>query len=408
MPSGSAMSGSLALLETCSDMVLQCSDGVIIPCIRYYCITTCEVIRNLVEDVELSHDALGRTAVPFPNVDSRVLALAIEVIHNIRTVPDLDEDTAPRALEGLRALGHTGLNAAITEHLWKRLCDAEFGAIQPHINELLHTRSVRLNVLRRLVVLRPLWTQFRGDVLARVAMTVKLATWMLPLLTKFYPAGPLFLHVLDALPLSVLDAPTTLSLFAAPGNATAYHPAEATDVVQALAKKFKQGGWDSATMGFLGALLSAMQVFDVAPHLANQVHGSVVLLDRTPVASMLLSVHERRGCLSRKMAPWLSLSVDWQAGRVDGRVSLDKVDYRSRYVRQCQLRLTAYAADAGCGELWFSYDNVHPGVPFSILQGRLHAGSMEAFRAVARDPSVQRLRVDLFYADHNVLHVSFF
>lgn len=400
--------GTLALLETCSDMVLQCSDGVSIPCIRYYCQTSCEVIRNLVEDVDLPHDAKGRTMVPFPNVDSADLAVATELIHNVRAVGQLDHDTAASALRGLRALGHSGLCVAIMEHLWKRLCDADFDLVQPHINELLHTRSVRLNVLRRLVLVRPLWTRFKEDVLSHVSMNVRLALWMLPLLTKFFPAGPLFLHVLDALPAAVLDAPTALSLFSAPGNATAYHPAEATDVVKALAKKFKQCGWDDSVQGFFVALLSATQVFETAPHLAHPVHGSIVLLDRMPVTSMLLTVRERRGCMSRKMAPWLNLSVNWLSGAVDGRISLDKLDDRGWYSRRCELRLTAYGADDACREAWFAYDHVQPLVPFAIQSGRLHAGCLDAFNAVVRGPRLRRLRIDLFYGEHSVLRVAFF
>lgn len=402
------MPASQALLETCSDMVLQCSEGAAIPCIRFYCIASCDVIRNLVEDVVLQKDDKGRCIVPFPNVSRTDLATAVEVIHGVRSVSKLSAASAPAALRGLRALGHTGMNTQIMQKLWSLVKDCGFPHIQPHINELLHTDVVRLDVLRRLVVLCPVWSVFSAKVLGEVCMDLRLAHWLLVLLSRAFPAGPLFRRVLDKLPLAVLDAQAALSLFTAPANASAYHPSEAVDVLGALVRRFETAKWDAPLLGFMRALLTSMQVFDIAPHVAVPLHGTIVMLERTPAVSVLLVVGERRNVCMRKVAPWLSLSVSWVAGTVDARIILDKLDDPGRFPPSCQVRLTAYEA-ARSTEVWYAVDHVHPAVPIQLqTHGRCSAGCPQSFAAVMRSQGVSRLRVDLFYADHSVLEKAFF
>ena len=397
-------------------MVLRCSDGRCIPCVRYYCLASCEVISHVAEDTELPKDERGRCIVPFPNVDSSDLALAVEVVHGARAVGTLDSTTAPAALRGLQALGHTALSLIMMEQLWCVVCGGSFVEVQPHINELLHTESVRHKVLKKLAELLPTWPEFSSKVLGAVSMDAELASYLLRMLARFFPAGPLFRRVLDLLPISVLDSRTALSLFAGPMNASSYHPSEVVDVLDALARTFQLGlatspaRWDVSLLDFMRGLLTAGQVFDVAPHVANSMHGSIVLLERTPTASMLLLVHEKKGVVNRKMAPWISLHIDWATGVVDARITMSKLDDVGRSVQRCQARLSVYGGEDGrSGELWYVIDPVHPQLTFSLVDdGRYGAGCVETFRSLARDGSSDRLRVDLFYGEHSVLEKAFF
>lgn len=402
-------------------MVLRCGDGREIPCVRYECLVSCEVLQHLAEDVTLHKDARGRAIVPFPNVDSADLATAIQVIHGITPPGELDASSAPAALRGLHALGHRTLVAPVMQQLWAVLSVSSTDLArdaEPHVNELLHTASVRLDVLRALVRACPTWREFSERVMPHVRMDLDLARWLLGHLVKFFPAGPVFLCVLDSVPTSVLTPESALSLFTPPG-AVSYHPPEAMDVVRALADAM--GGtqntdthnaqnthngsteaWVPSVLEFMRAMLAATQVYDIAPHVANSLHGTIVLLDRTPSASVLLTT-DRRGSVSRKLAPWLWLHADWGAGAVDVRISLDRMDDMARRARRCHVRLTAYA-NAESEEVWYVVSHVHPALEFwGVRDGQVAAGSADSFAGAVRKPTMTRLRIDLFYGEHSPL-----
>lgn len=399
--------GLPGLLESCADMVLQCSDGRVIPCVRFQCMTSCDAIRHVVEDVELRKDAKGRLIVPFPNVDSTDLAMACNVVHGVTAVSQLDEFSTPATLRGLRALGHTVLTDQILERLWSVLSAKDathWPDMRPHMCELLHTPSVRQDVLRQLARVCPCWPDFSSKVLGHVTMDVQLAAWILPKLCAFFPAGPVFTRVLGLLPAGVLTPDAVLGLFPASAPAC-FHPLEALDVVDALAAMFAARGWDKGLLGLMRALLAAMRVFDVAPYVANALHGTIVQIDRQPAVSVLLAVAERKGPVSRKLAPWLWLTTDWATGRVDARVELGRLDDAARRARKCSVRLTAYSATGDCAEVWYHVPTVHPAVWFRVLDaGQYAAGTPEAFAAAVRAGGLARLRVDLFYGQHDPLH----
>lgn len=391
------------LLHACADMVLQCSDGRVIPCVRFQCMTSCDVIRHVIEDVELRKDDKGRMIVPFPNVDSGDLAMACDVMHGVTGVHQLDEYSAPAALRGLRALGHSALTDHLLERLWTVLSSKEWLDVQPHMSELLHTPSVRLDVLRQLARLCPSWPDFSSKVLAHIDMDSALATWMLPRLCAFFPAGAVFTRVLDLLPACVLTMDMALSLFPASAP-SCFHPLEALDVVDALAAMFAAQGWDKGVLALLRALLSSMRIFDVTPCLAASLHGTIVQIDRQPSASVLLAIEEHRGPVNRKLAPWLWLTADWAAGRVDARIELHKLDDAARRARKCHVRMTAYDASGECADVWYLLPVVHPAVSFRVMDsGRYAAGNPEAFAAVVRSDTLARLRLDLFYGQHDPL-----
>lgn len=400
------------LLESCADMVLHCSDGRVIPCVRFKCEPSCEVIRHVLEDVVLEKDSAGRAIVPFPNVSSADLAKAMDVIHKVRPIASLAVEEPPMALRGMRALGHQKLIPKVLHQLWTLVACGTCPDILPYVNELLHTPAVRADVLRKLVLLCPTWPEFSSRVLGTVRMDVALATWMLRCLGEFFPAGPTFVRVLDMLPLRLLDASSALGLFTRPNNAASYHPQEALDVLVALATKFDEAGWDAGVLELMRALTVATQAYDVAPLVANNLHGTIILLEteahKTPLASVLVVVNDRRGAVSRKLAPWLWLHADWETGVVNPRIALGKLD-GTVTPRQCHVRLTAYARTGDCAELWYVVGHAHPLLPFNLVDsGRYAAGDVGAFRGVASGDGLTRLRIDLFYGTKNPLETPLF
>lgn len=404
------MEEALALLDRCSDLVLRCSDGTEIPCVTFQCVRTCEVIRHVMQDVPLSRDPRGRSVIPFPNVDSTDLALAAEVVHEVRAVDDLVADAIPSVLRGLRALGHVASQGPVMERLWSAVKGCSEAAIRPHLTDLLHTPSLRCKVLQRMVRLCPTWGSFSAT-LDHVLMDVQLAAWLMLNLSRRYPAGPLFTRLVGMIPAAVLDGNAALGLFVSPGVATAFHPAEAVDALETMGDTLGRcndsRAW-AGVRGFAGAMLQAMQVYDVAPHVANALHGSVVLLENCPMASVLLHVgtHKPLSTVSRKMSPWLHLYLDFQAGAVDALVTLRNLDDQARTARRCQVRVTAYAGDvadvaevAEVAEVWYDVEGSQFSVP---ADGRVVAGCPDSVRNAVRR-GLSRLRLDVFYGHHNVL-----
>lgn len=401
-----------ALLAQCSDMVLRCTDGRCIPCSRFHLVSTCEVIRNVMDDAIVEKDGQGRYIIPFPNVDSTDLALAVDVLHGIRPVHSLPGHATPAALRGLEALGHSAgkLVTQLREHLWMVVQGGSFVDIQPHINEFVHLSSIRSAVLRALVTLCPHWRDFKAKVLGYIDMDFTLAVQLIPLLSRFFPAGPLFCAILDRLPTNVMTATKAITLFTAPNNATSYHPEEAIDAIEALAAKFERGEWDGVLLDFFKGVLAASRVYDVAPHVANNMHGSIVILENRPYTSCLLSIFDRKGLVVRKMASWLTLDINWATGFVNARILMHKLDDSRRPARNCQLRLTAYTGTgvaAESAEVWYSFVNLNPYMTYTILDNsRAVGGCLDAFQAAVK--SARRLRVDAFYGADNILEKPFF
>ena len=399
----------MVLLDQCSDLVLRCSDGRDIPCIKYYCMSTCDVIRYVCEDVDLEHDDRGRAVVPFPNVDSSDLALAVELMHGVRSIASLDADTTSAVVRGMRALGHASILPQLMSHLWKHVGESWAGTML-HLGDLLHTETLRLDVLRKLVLTFPTWPEFSAKVFAPdvVAIDAALATFLVRTLSQFFPAGPLFVRVMDLLPTSVLTAEAAIRVFTESRAHAHFHPAEAVDVMEALARAFERGGWDALTLELLRGILVAHRVYDVVPQAAANMHGSIVMLESTPMTSMLLTVSEPKGPASRKMAPWATVYVDWCTGHVDARLTMCRMDEDGKMVRRCQVRFSAFTRGS-CAELWYDVRDVNPFMTFSVVtSGEYAAGNVDAFRNVIRSPLVTRLRIDVFYGGFDVLQKCFF
>ena len=398
------MAGNTMLLDECSDMVLHCSDGRSIPCVRYTCMTTCDVIRHVVEDVDLAQDGRGRFVVPFPNVDSADLSSAIDVIHDVRPVEAMCVSELAAALRGCGVLGHTAHTPLLLERVWELVKYGSYAQMEPYVSDLLHQSALRLPVLKRLMVLRSTWAEFR-DALEGIELDVSLAIFVLHTASQFFAVGPMFVSLLNMLPDGALDAESALSLFSAPRNALAYHPAEVVDVVEALCSKL--GSKLGSLAAFLRAVVVANQVYDVAPLLANGMNGTIIMLEHVPSVSLLCGVSERKGVILRKMAPWLSVSIDWNTGGMDALMVLSKLDDVGRMARRCQVRFTAYAGDL-VGEVWYVFTHINPRLTVSVRNDSAYAvGCTQTFRTAMRSACLSRLRVDVFYGESNVLEKAF-
>jgi hypothetical protein len=405
---------SPALVEEYSDMVIACDDGVVIPCVRFSCVTSCSAIAHVVEDTLLDTDPKGRGIVPFPGVDSNVLGLALDIIHGIRNVEELSESDCVRALDGFGILGHELNKPAVLARLWGLSKNADLDLVMRHADELLHHDTVRTSVLRRLVVLRPVWSQFTTDVLSKLTLDLSLAVWILRVLPAFFAAGPLFAFVIDRVPETNLSLASIMKLVYAPESALHLHPGEVVDVMRAVMTKVRQCGLDSGVSSMLSALVSASVMFDAVPYSANKVYGTTVMLDGFPCASLLLSV-DTPICVARKMSPWLTMTVNKLDGILDLCVAPCKLDDPGRFARNFDIRVTAYSktdtrTTPATQEVWFEAKDVDPNVQHRFSMANLGRpallGCKDAMRAAVRESS--KIRVDVFYAKACVLHKPLF
>jgi hypothetical protein len=208
------------------------------------------------------------------------------------------------------------------------------------------------------------------------------------------------------MPDGAIDAEDALALFSAPRNALAYHPAEVVDVMEAVCSKVGDR-LSASVVAFLRAAVVANQVYDIAPLLANGMSGTIIMLEHVPSVSLLCGVSERKGVVLRKMAPWLSVSIDWNTGSMDALMVLSRLDDVGRMARRCQVRFTAYAGDL-CGEVWYVFTHINPRLTASVRNDSAYAvGCAQTFRAAMRSACLSRLRIDVFYGETNVLEKAF-
>lgn len=398
----------MELLEKRADMVIKCDGGRLLPACSYVAMTKCATIRHVVEDTTLPKDDAGRVVVPFPNVPAEELSLALQLVHGAGEGAEWGSDSIAAALRGLDALGVCGtIYLQTLINLWFKV-RGRWARIEPHVDTLVRCAMIRSDVLRDLVVLWPSWPDFRDKVLGAVPMDVALATEVMNTLASFFPIGPLHTFLLDQLP------PTrtgdAMDVFARSKASSFCHPAEVVDVARAVSSAYGRLGTGATTVThFLDAACTALETVDHVPCAATSISGTVIEVSGTPMVSMLMTVHDRKGGgTGRKLAPWLVVFIDWSTGMVDAEVRLGRLP-DARCTSRVQVRLTAYGNDNACADLWYSVEGLAQGVAFQLADaGAYVSGNVDAFRGLVRSSALSRLRFDMFYARDSVFEKSFF
>lgn len=421
------MAASPAMLDELSDLVFVCAGGVEIPATRFNCLATCEVLRNLKEDVGFAGpDARGRAVVPLHGIEPEPVRAAVDLLHGVRLVSQMSSEDLDVAFRGVDVLGLDVLLPSLTERLWALLSPAtRCEDILPHLPRLLRDEHSRLEAVTRLVQLEPLWTHFHAKVFPHLAKDAALAPWLLTRLSKLFPANRVALALLEALQARGGSADDAARLLAG-GGGMLYHPTEVPALLRSVA------ACTGASEGPRGLCLSMMQAlidYDPTPTSATHVHGSILLFDKTPHASALVLLEPSPRGVARhrrvRASSWLQLEL---TPHEDGGVDLDLL-FRlgpllpHRRAADVQLRVLCDresarpAAGPPEAEAWYVFDGVPTrGAARRLDQAVLRMGSTPATvrRALREIPRgnpgselARAVRVDVFFGPHSVLQRPF-
>lgn len=384
-----------AMVNDCSDMVLRVR-GEDIPCVRFNLMAACDIVRFLAEDVDLDRDRRGRVVVPMPELDARTAHVTLDLLHGVAGAADLDRADTERGLRGMDYLGSSVLVPTLLARLWHWIRDADLPEIIGHAGRLILDPAQQPLVMRRLVVLRPLWHDFLAEVVDAVEMDFDIARAIVTHLARFYPASTVLRAVLARLPHPTADKVVALCSM----HGCYYHPAEVPDALTAMRHTLARHGLESPVVGLCGTLLEALGTYHVAPLSAARVSGSVILYE-APTVSVLLTVEpECRKPIIVRATSWLRVNVDCESGTMDTSFLLARIDDHGS--RQAQLRVTCESQRGASSEMWYMFEDVDGGSWTSLSQCASSFGQGALQMGALHDP--KRLRFDLFFdARRNVL-----
>lgn len=388
-----------AMLEDCADMVLRLTDPASgaasdVACVRFNMLASCDIIRFLCEDVPLEKDAAGRQLVPLPSVDEPAVRITVDLLHGVRPVSALDKDETMQALRGMDVLGSRVLLPLVHARLWHWLSDSPLADVLPFVPRLALEPTVQTALLRRLVVIKPLWDGFKRDVLDTLAVDYDLAKVLLAHLIRFYPASTVLAAVVER-----LEHPTVDKLLGLCGeHGSYYHPSEVREVMTGLETALTKHGLDSPVRGLACMTRNAMGTYRALPLTAAKVHGTVLMFEMPIVSALLEFDTESVKPIFVRAASWLRLNVDKESGTMDISFVLSRIDDDGQ-ANRVQLRVTCWsentpASEVG-SEVWYSFANIEPSAWTSLSQSVSCFGNCMQQMTALQAPS--RMRLDFFY-----------
>lgn len=378
-----------ALLDACADVSVTCSDGTVIRCCRFQVSTQCKAIARLLEDCPNTPE------IPIPGVDSDALRFALDLVHGIEQCDAMGLAAAVKAREGLRILDCDAFDGAIAAQIWSQLRNAPLAMFQDHVNDLLRDTHIRQEVLRRLVVLCPLWTDFKPLLGGVLGVDLSMAPFLLSTLAKVFPVSLLYAAVVNKLPAASLAAPDRLlALGSLHGVSTYMHPSEARDVMRILVARMPATCLPSR---FINTMLRAMDTYEVVPAAAEAMSGSILSYYDSPSVSVLVSLQDK-SITRRRLAKWLTVTINRPAGTLDASFLLWKVDdVEAKQARRADVRVLAYSRDyTQVAEVWYIFDALSPWMAKRLDACDRLLGDPEALQSMLRRKHYT-IRLDLYY-----------
>ncbi len=406
--------------------VLAFDDGVHIPCDRFIMRCFSPVLRRLLEDTTCASDPLGRTVLPVPGQASDPYWNAVDVLHGCSALWSCDLPQLLRLAECMDYLGVTIYEGAVDARLWALLKDSSFDVLLPHAPRFLRNPVLAPAAMCRLIRLRPMWSQFREDVLDRGLgpldhVLVKAIVHYAP---NFFPPFMVATWALGAC--RALDEETAMHLCRHHG--VLYHPAE-TPLVLGSLSEFLDGNnlentnnnqpalaaRNKAFSKVLRMAVASSEKYDVVPWTANRAHGSVLMYTDTPMASVLITFPGGRMPPHIRVAPWLKVSVRHD-GRLDVEFKPRKIDAAAETYTSVQMRVLCHSTALSpawrtCEEAWYAFA-LNPGggrdEVYTLAQATRAMGSPATVAALLRSTHMPRhLRLDFFYGPESVFLYPF-
>lgn len=379
------------MVDLCADAVAKAGGGECLPCVKYVLLTTCGLLRCAQEDVTFDRDEAGREVIPLPGLDAPAAQLALDLLHRVRDTDSLDQQETVEALRAMELLDATALAGELNARLWYWIDEGRLEDVLPHAPRLLRDPQLQGPVMRRLAGLRVLWTEFRREVLDKLAIDHALAKTLMFHLNRFYPAGEVLRAVLERLRQPTADK--VLELCSRHG--TYYHPCEVNDLLEHLRVTLARHKLESPAVGLADTLLRALSVYHALPLAASNVHGSLILFEH-PAASVLLTVEpECKADVAVRVTSWLRLALNRDAGTLGVRFVLSRLDEYDSHAVQLRVTCTSYAPGSEPAEVWYSFCNVDRPAWTELRDAAVTFGQAAALSDALRNP--WRVRLDFFY-----------
>lgn len=157
---------------------------------------------------------------------------------------------------------------------------------------------------------------------------------------------------------------------------------------------------------------TASEVYENIPYAPrHRVQGSMIMYHRMPMVSILADISElpHRGTISRKLAPWLVMNIDWEQGSINAQLSMSKVDDSlAKNATHFELRIMCIPSEGTrIGELWHIFQHVSPAEPHDISECAHSIGDRGNFQHVLGLAGTHYVRFDVFYGGASVLSSPF-
>lgn len=398
-----------SFVDADSTAVLVFDDGTRIPCDRYILRFACPVVRMLLEDcpATCAVDERGRTVIPMPAQPSSGFWDAVDILHGCRAVWALDVDRLVRVSACLDFLGAAApYRSAIDSQLWLLVKEAPFEAVAAHAARFLANASLAPLAVKLLIRHRPLWAEFRRDVLGRLqgAGTDALSA-VVHYAPNFFPPALVVCWALKELH-DAADPGIVTRL--ASHHAVMYHPCEVAPVARAVSHRLARAA--PGTSKLLRMLVTASTTYESVP-CSPTPRGSVLMYTDAPVASVSL-VFEPSHLLPVRLraARWVKVGF--------GRLTKDltvafrplKMDAMAAACTAMQLRVLALddaGNGAGIAEAWYMFAVDDAAREHTLADAHCTLGSPEGVGDMAMGGRLRQLRLDFFYGASSVLDHPF-
>lgn len=422
----SAPAAAELLLDLASDVVLVCG-ALEIPGCSFCCAHKSKLLRGILFDPDFPEpemDSRGRKSVSVPYRDPDTLKLCTDLMHGIATPSDVIK-TLDDAKNTLRCMDYLDCDTQdVLNWVWDMVViDADFEVAFPNVadldsttllvDKLFSSEPVRRTVVRDLFKHRPSWVFWKNRVLRALAhvddgaLLRSLAPWLMHNLARAFPPACVLFALLDATGFDDPESPhfdAAAAFDLAGKHGSMYHPREAAAVLERMSLSCRSA-LPPHVVKFMFAVCDGLGTYTTAPRAAACFHGSVVEFHE-PCTSVLAIIESSHGIArtNKRLASWLTMTVDPGVGSVDLRFTLGGIDAVSARAKSCELRIMALGSPTNViAEQWIQFKDLDPTVAARSTDGTVVPHGRVWDEDLVRDAFtlgiLKYVRVDFFYAE---------
>jgi hypothetical protein len=353
----------------------------------------------------VAEDTGATKEIPFPNVCSKNLQMALDVVHELASLDDSSLADVECAAQGFDLLGCT---IDVIPRVWAIVkATADIYQLRARLPVLMRAESVdAIDVLRRAVVLAPRFE----DVLTTIHACepdYEMAVLLSTTLAKMYPVGALVKEICRAVTTPGMTLEQAMRVTGCDGVGTYTHPHEVAEILAFLRDRYRSA--ESSVWGFVRAMAGAMHVYDVAPLSCATFGGSVISFHDSNSTSIMLVVD---GPLVRRrvnITKWLKFSIE----DMTASVYAASIDPAARTAKCLDLRMFVELTSGARAEMmysWFSPLWMPATEAKTDRCGRV-IGDKDVFDSVVETGKFARkmtIRIDVFFGDASIVTIPAF